>query len=282
MSTSVDYCKPLPDTFRQQPGDGDAFKEEYLFAISDAITNSDRSLQKSIGPSEMGISCARLIGYKLLGIPERPRVPAWKATVGTGGHMWLETAFDRYNLLNAAFLDGQERFYIETKVNVGEINGEPKYGSCDLYDRVTGIVVDHKFPGPTMLEKYRKKGPGQQYRAQAHLYGRGWIRAGLPVSRVMIAFLPRNGELADHYIWSESYDEQIALDALARVEGVDLATKALGPAALQLLPTDNHYCTTCPYFKHKSTNLEEGCPGDANSPVHNTGARQLDGLVRTN
>jgi hypothetical protein len=267
MSTAVDLCTPLPPAFRQDPGNGDAFKAEYLGAIIDAIVNSPRSQQINLGPSEIG-PCTRLLGYKLLGMPERPRVPAWKATVGTGGHMWLETAFDRYNLLNAQYLNGQERFYIETKVNVGEYNGKPLTGSCDLYDRVTGIVVDHKFPGPTMIEKYRRKGPGQQYRNQAHLYGRGWIRAGLPVSRVMIAFLPRNGELDDHYIWREDYDEQVALDALQRVEGVDTAVQTLGPAALQLLPTDNHYCNTCPYFLHRSTDLTKGCPGDPTSPVN--------------
>jgi hypothetical protein len=180
----------------------------------------------------------------------------------------LEEVFDRYNLRNASYLEGQERFYIETRVSVGEVNGVEITGSCDLYDRVTGTVVDHKFPGPTMLNKYRKKGPGKQYRDQAHLYGRGWVRAGLPVNRVMIAFLPRHGELDDAFIWSEPYDEQVALDALQRVEGIDLTVRALGVAALELLPTAPHYCATCNYFQANSTDLERGCPGDLNSPVN--------------
>ena len=84
----------------------------------------------------------------------------------------------------------------------------------------------------------------------------------------MIAFLPRNGELADAFIWSEPYDEQVALDALQRLEGIDHAVKALGTAALQLLPTAPHYCSTCSYFLHKSKDLEKGCPGDPTSPVN--------------
>lgn len=268
MSTSVDLCTPLPAAYRYVDPKGEAFTQEYLDAIVDAIVNSDRSLQKTPGPSELGIPCNRLLGYKLLGIPERPRVPAWKATVGTGTHMWLETAFDRYNLQNAIHLDGQERFYIETKVSVGEVNGIEITGNCDLYDRVTGTVVDHKTCSPTALKNYQRDGPPGQYRIQAHLYGRGWIRAGLPVNRVMIAFLPRNGELADAYIWSEKYNEAIAVQALERLAGIQIATQSLGVAALKLLPTEVHYCTRCPYFLHKSTDLERGCPGDINHPAN--------------
>jgi len=268
MSADVAYCTPLPDGLRYVDPKGEALTQELMNAIVDAIVNSERSLQLLPGPSELGSPCSRLLGYKMLGIPERVRVPNWKATVGTGTHLWMETAFDRYNLANAQFLNGQERFYIETRVNVGEVNGVPITGSCDVYDRVTGTVVDWKTCGPTILEKRRRKGPGQQYRIQAHLYGRGWQRAGLPVTRVMIVFFPRNGELDDAHVWSEPYDEQIAIDALQRVEGIDHATRALGTAALELLPTDNVYCSTCAYFKAKSTNLEEGCPGDPSAPVN--------------
>jgi len=279
MSASVDYCTPLPDGLRYHDPNGMALKDELLHAITSAVKNSDRSLQKMIGPSEIGAECTRLLGYKLLGIPERERVAAWKAAVGTGGHMLMEEIFDRYNLANAQYLDGQERFYIETRVNVGEVNGVPITGSSDVYDRVTGTVIDWKFPGPSMLEKYRRKGPGRQYRAQGHLYGRGWVRAGLPVSRVMIAFLPRHGELDDHYIWTEEYDEQVALDALQRLEGVDHAAKAVGTAALQLLPTSDQYCHLCPYLKRHSTNLEEGCPGDPAARMNASPATQLAGMV---
>lgn len=279
MSTAVDLCTPLPIEHCLEDPKGEAFVQQYFDVIVDAILGSDRSMQTSLGPSEIGDPCTRRIGYKLLGTPENDLRPNWKATVGTGTHMWLETAFDRYNLANALRYDGQERFYIETRVNVGEVNGEIITGSCDLYDRVTGTVVDHKTNGPTMLNKYRKKGPGQQYRVQAHLYGRGWQRAGLPVSRVMIVFLPRQGELEDAYIWSEPYDEQVALDALKRLAGVDAGVKALGVAALQLLPTVEAYCTYCPFFRHQSTDLTKGCPGDPASNVNKSPAEALRGLI---
>jgi hypothetical protein len=277
-TVSVAYCTPLPAE-HTQAGGGDAFADEYLHAITDAIVNSPRNLQEGIGPSEIGHVCNRSIGYRLLNHPEREAPPNWKATMGTGAHLWLETAFDLYNVNNAPLLGGQERFYIETKVSVGEINGTEITGSCDLYDRVTQSVVDHKTCGKTRLAAYRRKGPGPQYRAQAHLYGRGWIRAGLPVSTVMIAFLPRDGELADAYIWHEPYDEQVAIDALERLAGIDLTIKALEYDALPHLATADHFCTYCPYFKAKSDDLRNGCPGDPASNANKDTSNQFEGLV---
>ena len=258
---------PLPQF--QAISNGDKVAEEYLYAITDAILNAPRSLQRDLGPSDAGDPCVRRIGYKLLQQPSNDRRPNWKATVGTGTHMWLETAFDLYNVKNAELLNGNERWYIETRVNVGEVNGVPMTGSCDLYDRLTGTVIDHKTVNPTFLDKYRRqRNPGQQYRVQAHLYGRGWQRAGLPVTRVMVAFLPRNGELDDAYIWHEPYDEKVATDALQRLYGISQAINVLGHAALELLPTADAWCTRCEFFRYSSTDLERGCPGDPASRVN--------------
>jgi hypothetical protein len=277
---SAPYLAPLPAELTQAGG-GDAFADEYMHAITDAIVNAPRSLQHSIGPSEIGSVCNRSIGYRLLNHPERETPPNWRATVGTGTHLWLETAFDAYNVSNAHLLDGQERFYIETKVSVGVVNGTAVTGSCDLYDRVTQTVVDHKTCGKTRLAAYRRKGPGQQYRIQAHLYGRGWQRAGLAVSTVMIAFLPRDGELKDAYIWHEPYDEQVAIDALERLAGIDLTIKTLKYDALGHLATADYYCHSCSYFKAKSDDLRNGCPGDPASNANKDTSTQFEGLIES-
>lgn len=240
----------------------DRVPDDYMRAITWAINNHPRTLQEKIGPSEIGAACSRKIGYKLLNTPERPQDPNWKATMGTGAHLWLETAFDQDNLAFAERTGtGQERWYIETQVSVGTVDGQEITGHCDLYDRLTGTVIDHKTVGPTQLKKYKTAGPGQQYRVQANLYGLGWRRAGLPVRQVMIAFLPRNGELAESYIWREPYDEQCAIDALQRLGGIALAVRLLGPQALGQLPPVADYCSSCPFFHPHSTDLTRGCPG---------------------
>ena len=160
-------------------------------------------------------------------------------------------------------------------MNVGEIDGETITGSCDVFDRVTGTVIDWKTTGPTMLKKYVRKGPGPEYRVQAHLYGRGWQRRGMTVRNVMIVFLPRNGELHEAHIWHEPYDEQVAIDGLTRASGIAVATKALGHAALEQLPTAEAYCRLCPFHSPQSTDLRVGCPGHPGGD-HN---RSRDGLL---
>lgn len=266
----------LPAHLDQRGLDPDLTGDHLLWLITDAITNHPRSLQQRIGPSEIGHPCARRIGYKLLGQPENDGAPNWKATVGTALHSWLEEVIEAANRrYEEDTQTGQVRYFTETKVTVGQILGEDIDGSCDVYDRATATVVDWKSVGPTQLTKYKRFGPGDQYRAQAHLYGRGWQAKGLAVDAVMVVFLPRNGELAESYIWHEPYNEQVALDALQRANGIAIAAQALGHAALTQLPTADAWCHMCPYHRARSTDLTQGCPGDAGSltakPIDNNG-----------
>lgn len=255
-----DNLHPLPDTLQQRGGSPQLLRSELLHLITEQINNHPRSLQTRIGPSEMGTPCVRRIGYRLLDTPEaNPRTAAWKPTVGTAVHAWLEQAFTNTNNT------GVERFYLEQTVTVGQVNGVDITGNCDLYDRVTATVVDWKVVGLAGLRRYKKDGPGEQYRTQAHLYGRGWRNAGLPVDTVAVMFLPQNGELADAHLWAEPYNEQIALDALTRVGGVAALTSAAGPAALPLLPTADSYCGYCPWYRADTTDLTRGCPGEHGS-----------------
>jgi len=265
--TGAPVLDMLPAHLSQRGQDPAHTAEHLLHLISDAISNHPRSLQQQIGPSELGHPCARRIGYKMLGRGERASEPNWKATVGTALHSWLEGVLDGANMnYELRTRSGQERFYTEQRVTVGQILGRDIDGSCDVYDRATATVVDWKSVGPTQLTKYRRLGPGGQYRAQAHLYGRGWRNRGLPVDYVMVVFLPRNGELAETYVWWEPYDESVATAALERATGIALATQALGTGALTHLATADAFCHLCPYFLARSTDLTAGCPGDASRP----------------
>ena len=249
--------QPLPPKWQVPDADPETVMAAYLGTIETAIRHHPRSLQKAIGPSEIGADCMRRLAYKILGIDERPCAPNWKATIGTAVHAWLEGIFD--------VDDGGsniKRWYTETRVDVGEIPGLGHItGSCDLYDRMTGTVLDHKVVGPAQLRKYRVNGPSAQYRTQAHLYGRGWVRAGLPATHVAICFLPRNGELNEAYLWHEPYDEQVALDGLNRLAGVAALAARMGTDMLPLMPTADQYCVTCPFHRPGSNDLAGGCPG---------------------
>lgn len=262
--TSLATIDPYPTHLEQRGGDPKLLKAEVVHVIENAIVNHPRSLQKRIGPSEVGHPCARRIGYTLLGVgPFNPFPDApWLPTIGTAVHSWLEEQFTDANGLEATGGDlAYARWLTELRVSVGEILGVDITGSCDLYDRVTATALDWKIVGATPLKKYRSKGPGDQYRSQIHLYGRGLIRRGLPVDTVVIAFLPRNGELRDAHFYTEAYREDVALWALQRANGIAIACSTLGTKALEQLEPTESFCSRCPFFRRGSTDLATGCPG---------------------
>jgi hypothetical protein len=219
----------------------------YLGVIKDGITRHPRSLQKRIGPSEIGRPCDRWILHKLNGDGEPDRGPAWKPAVGTAVHDQLERWFD------AANRNGGEttrvEWVTEWQVNVGQIGGQDVPGHSDLFHVPTGTVIDHKIVGPKQLAKYRLHGPSQQYRVQAHLYGKGFTDDGGwgPCRHVAIAFLPRDGELSGAYFWSEPYNPHLAAEALVRANRLWTMLTVVGiNAALAASPLcDDQWCTWC-------------------------------------
>ncbi|KAB2384733.1 hypothetical protein [Actinomadura montaniterrae] len=234
---------------------------EMLGVIEHAIANAPRSLQKAIGPSEIGHPCARRIAYKLAGAPEvnTGRVP-WKPAIGTAVHAWLDETFTAANARQPDFDTTGGRYLCEVRVDVGEIAGQTITGSCDL--RTPEESLDFKIVGdPTLRRVKKEQHPGQQYRIQGHLYGRGWQRMGRPVKTIGVWFLPRNQELRQAYLWTEPYDEQVAIEALARAESIASLVQRFGVAAAGALPMTEAYCSGCPFFRANSTDLTQGCPG---------------------
>lgn len=201
--------------------DGKASQHYIRSIIEEAIAANPRSLQKNIGPSEIGMECdhcltARLAGWQKIGASNPANVD-WIPAIGTAVHAWLQNVFDSY----CAEQDAPE-FITEQKVCVGRVGGINVYGSTDLY-RVgmrgdAGMVIDWKIVGANTLRTARATGmPSKRYEIQAQLYAHGWTLAGHETSHVAIYFLPRNGRtLRDAYWWSAPYNPDIALGALER------------------------------------------------------------------
>lgn len=185
------------------------------------FANRPRTLQTTLGPSEVGTACDRCLIHMLAGHPEQQVGVPWLPELGTAVHDYFDMALTRHMLaqLDAGVKDFGAEWITEGKVNVGDINGVPVTGSSDVFHKPTGTVVDYKIAGTTTLRKVRRDGSGTSltYQRQGHLYGRGWARAGYRVRAVAIWFVPRNGlTLADGRLWTAPYDEQVAIDALAR------------------------------------------------------------------
>lgn len=179
-----------------------------------AIVNAPRSMQTHLGPSEIGNACDRCLIHLLAGTPKvETRVP-WLPTVGTAVHEWAEAAIIRHLAET-----GSARWLPEVRVNVGTLRGRDVWGTCDLFDRETGTVIDLKVVGKTTLDKVRADGSGASltYRRQVQLYAAGLAAAGDTVNAVAIWFLPRNGlTLSTGRMFVAEFDPQVAADTLAR------------------------------------------------------------------
>lgn len=227
------------------PGDqrfADLAVAEMFDAIHASMLGHERSQQKLIGPSEIGVPCERALLYKLAQADEPPRMPGWKPQVGTYCHAGMEGVFGT----EARQADG---WLVEQRLHVGEIGGTEITGSCDLFQQ-GGLVNDWKFVSAKKLKAVKASNdPGPQYVKQAHLYGKGWQDDGYPVQVVMITFLPRDGELADGYVWWAPYDRQVAVEALKRANArYDLLKQVGLTTAVSLFP----YCTEffCDWCNH--------------------------------
>lgn len=204
--------------------------------LQDKITayeqSRPRSQQKTMGPSELADPCARKLAFKLSnksGI--NPGGAKRAATVGTALH----------SLMEAVLADDPE-WVLEKRLDIG---GRTQ-GKSDALWIPEKTVVDFKFSGDTTVGNVRRNGPGDQYRGQIHLYGKGWQQAGFAVEHVAIAFLSKQSESKD-LVWAEEYDEGLANQVLDRLDAIrdDLAG---GKTPLQITPTPSRMCLYCPYF----------------------------------
>lgn len=250
---------------------------ELLGIIRQAIRDHPRSQQTRIGLSELGHECDRWISHKLAGTPAvNDRGAPWLPTIGTAVHTWLEDAFDADNVRRIAEYRNERRWLLENKVTAGRLTGHGDIdGSTDLYDTLTKTVVDWKVVGKTNLDKYRRHGPGDQYRTQVHANGRGWQNRRMTPTAVAVMFLPRNSELDDSVWWSEPYDQGVADRAFARAEAIGMAVTAMGPSVHSAMSTRDSNCGYCPWWKLNATDLARACPGDPSRPKPNDSIRAL-------
>lgn len=195
--------------------------------IVDAITNQPRSLQRTIGPSELGNPCDHCLAARLAGWTKHEKQTPWLTVIGTAMHAWLENQFENINKTYKQ-AHGTDRYLTERRVKVGMIGGTEIWGSTDLVDLQARMTVDWKIVGDRSLRKYAH-GPSPTYRAQAHLYAKGWNDTGTPIEHVSIYFLPRNRPMDAGHWWHEPYDPALAQTTLDRAAWLARNLEALAP-----------------------------------------------------
>lgn len=246
--------------------EGDPFSLMLKQKLTDVITWYDkqnpRSFQQAIGPSEIGDLCDRRIGYRLAGLPGcNTEFDPWSAIVGTACHAWLDDAF-------TAWMQAHDSTDWSTETTL-QVEGVIE-GHADLYNKKHQAVIDWKTAGTDVMRRVIKDGPSPGYKIQTHVYGWMFSRAGFPVKKVSLVFLPRAGLLRNMYVWSADYDESVAVNAIDRVFRIaqELMTMDILNQShrWELVPAYfSNNCGFCPFYD-PGRDLETGadatgCPG---------------------
>lgn len=245
-----------------------------------------RSMQKALGPSELGTPCQQQIARKLAGAPRRPVTePTWAPFQGTAVHASMEDVVAFWNRQL-----GRERWLAEDRITAIEalpgVAGGPDYpavaGSGDAFDTDHDMVVDWKYVGSTALDKLRNgirlgkpvaDQVSAEYRIQAHLYGMGHANKGRPVRFVRLVLLARSWKYDDSCEWTEPYDPAIAQAAIDRYWAtVDLVHSLGGPTCGDLIAavpaTPGDACRWCPFFAPGQATNWAGCGGNRSPEKH--------------
>lgn len=261
--------------------------------LIDYEANRPRSMQKALGPSELGTPCQQQIARKLAGAPRRPITePTWAPFQGTAMHASMEDVLRFWNKLL-----GRERWIVEDRLTAADalqgVDGHPGYpaveGNGDAYDTDTDTVVDWKYVGTTAIDKLLtaqrllkppKEQVSQEYRVQGHIYGAGHAAKGRPVKHVRLVLLARSWKYDESAEWTEPYDERIAAWAISRYYDVVDQLHTLGADRVHLVPSapSNDACKWCPFHRGGQPSDWHGCAGDEAAAQRRT-ERFGDGLV---
>lgn len=212
--------------------------------IMEQITKSTaRDKQFKIGPSEIG-GCPLCIGEKLAqALPEQYPDLELEDSFGLGS--WIGTAvhhFIDYDFEIPGAIQEQKNFIYDLK-GYGTISGSTDFF---LEPHVKDWKVVGKWSYDAMKLAYRlepNRIPTTKYRAQQHLYGYGWAQLGHKVETVGLVVFPKMSNNPDDIrFFTERYNEEVALKALARLESIWTRVKA---GKLETLPSDNEDCYRC-------------------------------------
>lgn len=264
MTTAAEFMKAAPRPLNSNTPWGSRYAAEIRRIVFAAAADTPRSLQRHLGPSEIGHVCDRRVAGKLAGLARTNHVQdPWPSIIGTATHAWLEKAFRAEN-------DRLGRIRWVPEARVTPIDGHP--GTADLYDADEQSVDDHKVLGPTSMAKIRSEsGPPRHYVVQLLLYARGYRRLGLPVRRVTVLAYPRTmASLDGLYVWDRPYtaaDDELLDEVIERLDVRKQWAAALisNTAQLSDIPADTtDDCHFCEFFRPQSArDGGPGCPGTA-------------------
>lgn len=210
---------------------------------------TERDKQCKIGPSSLGNPCERCVGMEMANmLPDGPRENtdhfSLKAWTGTATHRYLE------HLIGDEGWEGVQQEYT---VTVGKIK---KYGvikgHTDLYSKRHRTVLDFKTGDVAKIRAMRaaRKIPFK-FEVQANCYGLGLENEGCKVKELCLFFIPRDSNsITEIWWWTGTYDRDVAIEALRRVENIWLTKVRKG--LVETLKSDPD-CFSCNSYRREVT-----------------------------
>lgn len=195
--------------------------DELKWLILDLLKNpGERDKQRLIGPSEIGNPCAFCVANRLLDTPKGESQYWLGAKIGTAIHAELEREEEKHVVEpQSGRFRALKGARIEQSITLGTIEG---YGTVkakpDLVLVSENHLVDHKTSSKKKVQKYKLDGVPRQYVIQQNLYAWGLTQNGIPIDKISLSFINREGtQDSDIYIYSFPYEEEVALAAWARL-----------------------------------------------------------------
>lgn len=218
--------------------------------IALGLGTDKRSLQQTIGSSEVGHVCDRRVSYKVHNAPPtntKAQGGRLRRAIGTGVHLMLANVFIDLD-------KGSGQFLVETSVSY---RGIP--GTADLVYRMGHVVVDWKTAKKAKIARVRKEGVPRYYQVQAQLYAAGLIARGEDIRHVAVVYIPididNDEDLEQIHVWLAPVNQAMADDAVDRLGRLSKVAPADAHA------TPDRMCGYCNHYLPGSTDLNVGCPG---------------------
>jgi hypothetical protein len=260
----------MPKSTRGNSSWAEAYGRTMKQLVKDRSARADRSMQRHLGPSELGEICDRQVIGKMAATAKTNNVSdPWASVMGTAGHAWVEDMYKWDNQRRVA--EGMPARWIPEMKVVPDPGEDPHPGTADLYDADWKALVDHKFLGDTSRNKLIAKGPKRVYYVQLLLYRRGYQNLGLPVDRIVLLAWPRTKSSLDElYVWEHTptpEDEVLVDQVIEQTKQRQEVAKLVQAGQLSIMdvkptPSDDS-CMFCPLYRPQAAYDPNtyGCPG---------------------
>lgn len=143
-----------------------------------------------------------------------------------------------------------------------KIPGLDREGRYDLFDPITGMLIDIKSAGRYKWDKIGDDGPDEDTWDQGFIYGLALSRAGFEVRVIRLWYV--NRESGSEEFFDRPYDEAVAVAALSRLTSLigvledyrDAVADGDDQYALTLIPEregrriESFPCSYCPFRSH--------------------------------